>query len=97
MLVTPPLPGLKSEFFPFASSSPSPCPSISPSAPTCIPPKWPNVAPVPGCFAPAADSCLTVLPELSIGLLNGRGAQHAYETITLARFRLPWLTDEEER
>lgn len=42
---------------------------------------------------PSAYSCLTVLPEMSIGLLYERGAQHAYETITLARFRLAWLTD----
>jgi sialidase-1 len=41
---------------------------------------------------PAAYSCLTVLPDGSIGCLYERGNQSAYETITFARFTLDWLT-----
>jgi sialidase-1 len=41
---------------------------------------------------PAAYSCLTILPDGTIGCLYERGDKHAYETITLARFPLSWLT-----
>jgi sialidase-1 len=40
---------------------------------------------------PAAYSCLTVLPDGSIGCLYEAGEKSAYETITFARFRLSWL------
>ncbi len=42
---------------------------------------------------PSAYSCLTVLPDLSIGCLYERGPKHAYESICFARFSLRWLTD----
>jgi sialidase-1 len=42
---------------------------------------------------PSAYSCLTVLPDKSIGCLYERGDEHPYETITFARFGLRWLTD----
>ncbi len=45
---------------------------------------------------PSAYSCLTVLADRSIGCLYERGDKGAYETITFARFRLPWLTDGAE-
>ena len=44
-------------------------------------------------FGPAAYSCLTVLADMSIGCLYERGGEHAYETITFARFGLATLTD----
>ncbi len=43
---------------------------------------------------PAAYSCLTVLPEGSIGCFYERGNTSAYETITLARYTLDELTGE---
>jgi sialidase-1 len=43
---------------------------------------------------PAAYSCLAVLADGSIACLYERGQKHPYETITLARFSLPWLTGE---
>ena len=41
---------------------------------------------------PAAYSCLAVLPDGSVACLYERGVKHPYETITLARFSLEWLT-----
>ena len=41
----------------------------------------------------AAYSCLTVLPDKSIGCLYERGEKSAYEKITLAIFPLEWLTN----
>jgi sialidase-1 len=41
---------------------------------------------------PSAYSCLAVLPDGTIGCLYERGEKNAYETITLARFSLDWLT-----
>jgi sialidase-1 len=43
---------------------------------------------------PAAYSCLTVLPDGTIGCLYERGEKSAYEKITFARFSLDWLTDD---
>lgn len=40
---------------------------------------------------PAAYSCLTLLPDGSIGCLYERGQKDAYETITWARFSLAWI------
>jgi sialidase-1 len=42
---------------------------------------------------PAAYSCLTVLPEGTVGCLYERGEQNPYEAIVFARFPLGWLTD----
>ena len=42
---------------------------------------------------PAAYSCLTVLPDRSIGCLYEGGDKHAYEKIIFARFSLEWLTN----
>ncbi len=42
---------------------------------------------------PAAYSCLTVLPDGTIACLYERGTKFPYETISLARFPLAWLTD----
>ncbi len=41
----------------------------------------------------AAYSCLTVLPDMEIGLLYECGDAHSNQTITFARFGLGWLTD----
>jgi sialidase-1 len=41
---------------------------------------------------PAAYSCLTVLPDGSVGCLYERGDRRPYETITFARFAMDWLT-----
>jgi sialidase-1 len=40
---------------------------------------------------PAAYSCLTVLPDKSIGCLYECGRTNAYEKISFARFPLDWL------
>jgi sialidase-1 len=40
---------------------------------------------------PAAYSCLTVLPDQSIGCLFECGNKHPYETITFVRFGVDWL------
>lgn len=40
---------------------------------------------------PAAYSCLTVLPDKTIGCLYERGEKTPYEEISLARFPLTWL------
>ncbi len=42
---------------------------------------------------PSAYSDLCVLPDKTICCLYERGKKHPYETITLARFNLEWLTD----
>jgi sialidase-1 len=39
----------------------------------------------------SAYSCLSVLPDASIGCLYERGSTNAYEKITFARFQLSWL------
>jgi sialidase-1 len=41
---------------------------------------------------PAAYSCLTVLPDGTIGCLYERGAKNPYEEITFARFDREWLS-----
>jgi len=46
---------------------------------------------------PAAYSCLTVLPDMTIGCLYERGEKSAYETITFARFPIEWVTDGKDR
>lgn len=43
---------------------------------------------------PAAYSCLAVLPKGTIACLYERGDKSAYQTITLARFSLGWLTGQ---
>ena len=43
----------------------------------------------------AAYSCLTALPDASIGCLYERGGTNAYEKITFARFPLSWLEGKE--
>ena len=40
---------------------------------------------------PAAYSCLTVLPDESIGILYETGKKGAYENLVFARFSLEWL------
>jgi len=45
----------------------------------------------------AAYSCLTVLPDMDIGLLYECGDGDPYETITFTRFGLDWLTDGKDR
>jgi len=42
---------------------------------------------------PSAYSCLTVLPDGTIGCLYERGEKRYSEKITFARFNLEWLTD----
>jgi sialidase-1 len=44
---------------------------------------------------PAAYSCLTVLPDQSIGCLYECGRTNAYEKISFARFTLSWLQGRE--
>ena len=46
---------------------------------------------------PSAYSDLCVLGDMTICCLYERGEQHAYETITLARFGLDWLTDGKDQ
>ncbi len=46
---------------------------------------------------PAAYSCLTVLPDLSIGCLYEAGVKSAYDKIVFARLSLAWLTDGRDR
>lgn len=46
---------------------------------------------------PSAYSSLAVLPHGTIACLYERGDESAYETITLARFSLDWLTRGEDR
>ena len=42
---------------------------------------------------PAAYSCLTELPDRTVGCLYESGAKRPYGKITFARFNLEWLTD----
>jgi hypothetical protein len=42
---------------------------------------------------PAAYSCLTVMPDGTIGVLYETGEKEAYEKIAFARFNLEWLTE----
>ena len=44
---------------------------------------------------PAAYSCLTVLPDRSIGCLYEVGKKSAYEHLRFARFTIPWLQSSE--
>lgn len=46
---------------------------------------------------PSAYSCLTVLPDLTIGCLYERGEKNSYEKIAFARFTLEWLTEGRDR
>ena len=46
---------------------------------------------------PAAYSDLCVAPDMSICCLYERGAKGPYETVSLARFNLEWLTDGADR
>jgi len=46
---------------------------------------------------PAAYSCLTVLPDLSVGCLYEGGEKEAYDRIVFARFSLSWLTEGKDR
>jgi len=46
---------------------------------------------------PSGYSCLTVLPDLSIGCFYERGEKRYSEKITFARFTLEWLTDGADR
>jgi sialidase-1 len=45
---------------------------------------------------PSAYSSLTVLKDKTVACLYERGDDSAYETLTLARFNLDWLTDGED-
>jgi len=45
----------------------------------------------------SAYSDLTVAPDMTICCLYERGVEHPYESLTLARFNLEWLTDGEDR
>ena len=42
---------------------------------------------------PSAYSDLCIAPDMTICCLYERGEEHAYETVTLARFNIEWLTD----
>jgi len=53
---------------------------------------WPTAAVLHE--GPAAYSCLTVLPDKTIGCLYEGGKKSAYETIIFARFSLDWLSAE---
>jgi len=46
---------------------------------------------------PSAYSDLAVAPDMSVLCLYERGDQHPYQTLTLARFDLEWLTDGQDR
>ncbi len=48
-------------------------------------------------YGPSAYSDLCVLPDMTICCLYERGEGHPYETITLARFGLNWLTDGKDQ
>jgi sialidase-1 len=43
--------------------------------------------------APAAYSCLAVLPDMTVACFYERGDNHPYEKLTLARFNVEWLTE----
>lgn len=44
---------------------------------------------------PSAYSCLAVLPDRTIACLYERGDKNPYDSITLARFSLKWLTESQ--
>lgn len=44
---------------------------------------------------PSAYSCLTKLPDGTIACLYEKGDENAYETLTLARFPLAWVQDDD--
>jgi len=46
---------------------------------------------------PASYSCLTVLPDLTVGCLYERGERRISEKVTFARFTLEWLTGGNDR
>ena len=46
---------------------------------------------------PSAYSCLTALPDGTIGLLYENGRNEPYERITFARFNLEWLTEGKDQ
>ena len=46
---------------------------------------------------PSAYSCLTVLPDGTIGLLYENGRDSPYEQVSFARFNLEWLSDGKDR
>ena len=46
---------------------------------------------------PSAYSCLTVLPDMTAGLLYERGDESTYEKITFARFDLEWITNGKDK
>lgn len=46
---------------------------------------------------PSAYSDLAVAPDMTICCLYERAAEHPYESLTLARFNLGWLTNGEDR
>jgi len=41
----------------------------------------------------SAYSCLTVLPDMTMGCLYERGEKRSYEKITFARFNIEWLSE----
>ena len=43
---------------------------------------------------PSAYSCLSVLPDRSIGCLYEGGEQNSYEKVIFAQFTLPWIRQE---
>ncbi|MBN1317327.1 MAG: exo-alpha-sialidase [Anaerolineales bacterium] len=45
---------------------------------------------------PSAYSCLTILPDMTIGLLYESGQRNPYERIAYTRFNLEWLTDSKD-
>jgi len=49
------------------------------------------------CTRSLGHSDLAVAPDPAIGRLDERGAAKPYETLTLARFDLEWLTDGVDR
>ena len=55
---------------------------------------WPVAKPL--FTGPGAYSDLAVTPDGTILCLYERGPKSAYETLTLARFNLQWLTDGED-
>ena len=52
---------------------------------------WPVAKPLHA--GPSAYSSLAVLPDKTIACLYEQGDETAYDTLTLARFTLDWLTD----
>lgn len=56
---------------------------------------WPVSKQLP-YTGPAAYSCLTILPDMTIGCLYERGEEHAYEQINFVRTSLEWLTNGDD-